>query len=208
MFDQTVRDFLLIWTTVDPIGALAIFAALTASKDYAERRRIARKSVVYAFIILFVSIIAGQIILTGMGIKLIALEIAGGIILLIFGLKMIFENILATDWGAETNGNHDMAVFPLAVPVIAAPGSIMAVIMLTDNNAFSLPQQAITTGMMAIVLSITYLMMICSDHILKVIGQNGAAILVKVMGMILAAFSVELIMDALELERWFQGVGM
>lgn len=203
MFEFLIKDFLILWTTIDPVGTLALFAALTARKAKEERRRIALKSSLYAFAVLLGSIVLGQIILTGMGIRLISLQVAGGIILFLFGLKMIFGGSFEGE-SKRPEKSHDMAVFPIAIPAIATPGAIMAVIVLTDNNVYSVAEQAMTTGVLIMVLFITYLMMLMCDRILAVIGQNGALILVKVMGMLLAALSVELFMEAIGAERWLQ----
>lgn len=204
MLDLIIKDFLILWTTIDPIGTMALFAGLVAGKSQKERKRLAGKSVLYAFMVLFASIVLGQIILVGMGIQLISLQLAGGIILFLFGLKMIYGTVM--DRGTDKpDKNHDIAVFPLAIPSIATPGAIMAVIVLTDNNMYTIGQQAVTTGVLIVILSITYVMMLLANNILNVIGKNGALILVKMMGMLLAALSVELIMDALGVERWLNG---
>src|SRR6266567_4757292 len=126
------KDFATIWTTIDPIGNVAIFAGLTASLTCAERRRTALRASVYAAVILVVAVVAGQIILDAIGIHLRSLKVAGGIILFLFGLQMLFGRVDAKA-GAPEPG-RDLAVFPLAVPSIAGPGAMMAVILLTDND--------------------------------------------------------------------------
>ena len=201
MLEFLIKDFLILWTTIDPVGTLALFASLTARKSKSERRRIALKSTLYAFAVLLGSIVLGQIILTGMGIRLISLQVAGGIILFLFGLKMIFGSSFEGE-SERPEKSHDMAVFPIAIPAIATPGAFMAVIVLTDNNVYSIAEQAMTTGVLVVALVITFVVMLLADRILSVIGQNGALILVKVMGMLLAALSVELFMEAIGAERW------
>jgi multiple antibiotic resistance protein len=91
------------------------------------------------------------------------------------------------------------------VPSIASPGAIMAVILLTDNHTYSLPQQGLTTVVVGAVLGITWLLMMAAGRVHKIIGDNGAAILVRIMGMILVALSVELIMEALGIAAWLTG---
>ena len=115
---------------------------------------------------------------------------------------MIFVNFSGAE--SEAEGGHDISVFPLAIPVIATPGAIMAAIILTDNNVYNIWEQLITGAMMIVVLVASYIMMLTSDKILKYIGQNGASILIKVMGMLLAALSVELIMEALGIDGWLE----
>src|SRR5439155_12222298 len=117
------------------------------------------------------------------GIRLLSLKVAGGIILFLFGLQMLFGSV-SLGPGSHEKG-RDLAVFPLAVPTIAGPGAIMAVILLTDNDVYTVPQQAETGVVLLVVLLVTYLFLRFSDIILRVIGQQGAAVLVRVMGIIL-----------------------
>jgi len=200
MLGKLFRDFMLIWTTIDPIGNLALFAGLTASLTRVERRRVARRATTYAAIILVCAVVAGQVILDAMGIHLLSLKLAGGIILFLFALKMLFGS-MESEAGAPEEG-RDIAVFPLAVPSIAGPGTIMAVIVQTDNDVYTVPEQAATAGVMILVLFLTYVLFLLSDAILKVIGRQGASILVRVMGILLASLSVELIMNALGIGVW------
>lgn len=201
MVEKITKDALLLWATIDPIGTLALFAAVTSHLPSAARRKTAFKAIVYSSIILIGSIVVGQLILTGMGVKLISLELAGGVILFLFGLHMIFGS--TSEMTADRpEAGHDAAVFPLAVPSIASPGAIMAVILLTDNYTYPIFTQAVTAAITLGVLGVSFALMLLAGPILRVIGKNGAAILVRVMGMILAALSVELVMDALGLERW------
>jgi multiple antibiotic resistance protein len=199
MFAKLFRDFMLIWTTVDPIGTLALFAGLTASLSRAERKRVARRATIYAAIILVGAVVVGQIILDTMGIHLLSLKLAGGIILFLFSLQMLFGDMEKTP---EGDAGRDIAIFPLAVPSIAGPGTIMAVIVLTDNDVYTVPEQAQTAVVLLVVLAMTYGLLLASEGILKVIGRQGASILVRVMGIILAALSVELVMSALAIAPW------
>ncbi|HVQ53746.1 MAG TPA: MarC family protein, partial [Thermoanaerobaculia bacterium] len=125
MLAKLFRDFMLIWTTVDPIGNLALFAGLTAALTRAERKRVARRATIYAAIILVGAVVLGQIILDAMGVHLLSLKLAGGIILFLFSLQMLFGNM---ENPGEADPGRDIAIFPLAVPSIAGPGTIMAVI--------------------------------------------------------------------------------
>lgn len=203
MTEKIIRDALMLWTTIDPIGTMALFAAVTASVPDGNRSALAFRAIFYSFIILLCSMVIGQFILAGMGIRLISLQVAGGIILFLFGLQMIFGSTSQMTSGPAEAG-HDLAVFPLAVPSIAGPGSIMAVVILTDNEHFSLVQQIITGTILLGVLVITYLLMLLAGPVLRIIGQNGSSILVRVMGILLAALSVELVMEALGAERWLK----
>jgi multiple antibiotic resistance protein len=203
LVEKYIRDALMLWTTIDPIGTLSLFAALTAGLTEEIRKKTALKAILYATAILVGSIVIGQILLGGLGVQLVSLQIAGGIILFLFGLQMIFGT--AGQPSPQAEQDHDLAVFPLAVPSIASPGAIMAIIVLTDNHMYSVPTQAGTTLILLIILAVTYVFMLAATPILRVIGKNGAGILVRVMGMILAALSVELVLGALGLEKWTAG---
>ncbi len=194
------KDFATIWTTIDPIGNVAIFAGLTASLTRAERRRTALRATVYAAVILVVAVVAGQIILDAIGIHLHSLKVAGGIILFLFGLQMLFGRMDAKPAAPEPG--RDLAVFPLAVPSIAGPGAMMAVILLTDNDVYTGAEQAQTGVVLLVVLLLTYILLLFSDAILRIIGRSGAAILVRVMGIILCSLAVEIVLTTLGVASW------
>ena len=100
---------------------------------------------------------------------------------------------------------HDIAVFPLAIPATASPGAILAVILLTDNYTHPIKEQLATALVMLGVLAITLVLLLLSGRIIRIIGMGGASILTRIMGMILAALSVEFVMEALSLEKWIKG---
>jgi multiple antibiotic resistance protein len=201
---KIVQDALFLLTTVDPIGTLLLFSALTAELPEAERRSIAARAIGYSAIIMLGALIIGQLVLQELGIKLISLQTAGGMILFLFGLQMIFGDSSQVT-GGQPEAGHDLAVFPLAVPSIAGPGAIMAVILLTDNHLFSTAQQIGTAAVMLGVLGLTYLMLRFSTPLLRVLGINGSRILIRVLGMLLAALAVEMFMQAMGVARWAAG---
>ena len=201
MIEKSLRDAAMLLATIDPIGTLALFAALTAQLSATERRHIALRATLYSSLILVGCIVIGQIVLDHMGIRLVSLQVAGGIILFLFALQMIFGSGTELAPG-QAESSHDLAVFPLAIPSIASPGAIMAAIVLTDNDLYTITQQATTAAVLLGILVITCVLMLMSGPILRVIGRNGAAILIRVMGMILAALSVELVMEAFGIEKW------
>ncbi len=192
---KLTSDFVLLWATIDPIGTLALFAAVTVKMTALQRRRTALKAIAYSAAILVGSVIVGQIILKSMGIQLEALQVAGGIILFLFGLKMVFGGLDSSP-DSQAEKGHDIAVFPLAVPSIASPGAITAAIILTDNEVYPVAVQMGTVAMLLAVLVITFSLMLAANHVLRVMGNNGASIVVRVMGLILAALSVQLIYQA------------
>jgi multiple antibiotic resistance protein len=201
MFERLTQDALFFLTTLDPIGTLAIFAGLTAGMTAAERRRTARRAIVYAALILLGSILVGQALLGALGVRLLSLQVAGGVILFLLGLQMLFAGVDQTSTGQAEEG-RDVAVFPLAVPSIAGPGAIMASIVRTDNALHTVAQQAATAGVLVAMLALTFGLLLLAGPVLRLLGSNGATILVRVLGMLLAALSVELILTALGVTGW------
>jgi len=118
MLRQIGRDFLMLLVTIDPIGTVALFVPLTASVTTAQRGRIARKSVAVAGSVLLAFLVAGEFLLSELGIRLVSFQVAGGIILFLFGLQMVFGTGVVAE-GARAEPGHDIAVFPLALPGIA-----------------------------------------------------------------------------------------
>ena len=190
---------MILWATIDPIGTLAIFSALTAGMSVTQRRKTATRAVLYAGGVLIGSLVIGLVLLTAMGISLLSFQLGGGIILFLFGLQMIFTD---NDQSSGKEPDHNVAIFPIAIPATATPGAILAVILLTDNQIYPIAQQLVTGLIVVATLAITWVMMFFSDRILAVIGSGGASLLTKIMGMILAALSVQLVMNAIGVEQW------
>jgi multiple antibiotic resistance protein len=122
-------------------------------------------------------------------------------ILFLFGVQMLFGKMDAKTERSPEEG-RDLAVFPLAVPSIAGPGAMMAVIVLTDNDVYTVPQRIETGIVLLVVLFLTYLLLLFSDAILRVIGRQGASVLVRVMGLILCSLAVEIVLTALGVGGW------
>ncbi len=194
-----MTQFLTLWAMLDPIGHLPLFLGATGDLSGQERRRAAALAVVFAFFILIFFGVAGQFLLHAMGISLISFQIAGGIILLLFSLSMVLEDPPSAVKSAADpiSDPLNVAIYPLATPIIAGPGSMLAIILLTDNNRFTVSEQAMTLGVLAIVLSLMLLIFLLSEVISKLIGHGGTNVLRRIMGVILAALSVNLIVSAL-----------
>lgn len=195
MLDKLARDFLILLATIDPIGTLSIFLGATAGLSSVQARRIAVRAIIYSTAILVGFLVIGQILLELLDIRMAAFQLAGGIILFLFGTQMIFGT------GAMGSGpptkEHDAAVFPLAVPSIASPGAILAVTLLTDNDQFGLLTQMATAAALLTVLGLTLLLMLAARHIHRWIGTQGAQVLVRLLGMILAALAIEMALDGI-----------
>lgn len=193
--DEYAGQFLIFFATLDPIGTLALFVGLTASFPAQERSKIALRAVAYSTAILVAAIVIGQLVLGSLGIRLAAFQLAGGIIFFLFGVQMVFgSGPLSRD--ANGGPDQDVAIFPLAVPSIASPGAILACVVLTDNREFSILEQAVSTLMLLAVLGITLVVLLLANRVYALIGNAGATLLVRVLGLVLAALAVEMVLGA------------
>jgi multiple antibiotic resistance protein len=197
-WQKFLRDALILWATIDPISTLLIFISLTSRQDSAARRRTALRAVVMAGFVLLGSAVVGQFILVGMGISMLAFQVAGGVVLFLFALQLIFGNINASAPQQDMD-EFDPAVYPLAFPSIATPGAILAMIVLTDNHLYSLDTQVVTVAIAMAILLITYVLIRRAQKALSLISEGGAELLVRLMGLLLASLSVQLILDAVRL---------
>ncbi|ROV61124.1 MULTISPECIES: MarC family protein [Vibrio] len=195
MLSIVLTQFVVLWAVIDPVGTVPVYLSQTQHLSVKQRRLVALKAVAIATGLLLFFLIAGQLLLEAMQIPLPAFQAAGGLVLLLFALTMIFgESKPDQEKKLTQELSHselaDLAVYPLAMPSIASPGAMMAIVMLTDNHRYSLIDQAITAGVMLSVLIITLLFLLMASHIHKLIGSVGAAIISRVMGLILAAVAL------------------
>lgn len=196
MFEAALEQFVTLWAVIDPIGTLPVFIAVTAGMTAKQQRMVAARAALVSAGVLLAFIAAGQVVLDSLGISLIAFQIAGGLILFLFALTMIFgESKPQTDL-KNPRDKADVAIFPLAMPSLASPGAMLAVVVLTDNNRHSIEEQAVTAMMMLLVLAAALVVMLLASPLNRLLGLGGAAIISRVMGMILASVAVDNVLEA------------
>ncbi|WP_105102000.1 MarC family protein [Microbulbifer pacificus] len=182
-----ISSFVFFFAVIDPVGTLPVFIAVTSRHAEWQRRRIAFIAVAVATGILLFFLLAGQYLLEAIGVPLSAFQVAGGIVLFLFALTMIFgEGKPEQEMGIVQSG-HETAIFPLAVPSIASPGAMLAAVVLTDNHRFDPIHQFHTATAMFSVLAIVLLLLLSANRIHRWIGDTGASIVSRVMGLILAS---------------------
>lgn len=193
---ELLFDLITLWVTIDPIGTLPIYLSVTKEMPPQARKQAAVRASIFAFLILAGFLYLGQIVLQQMHIELLSFQIAGGIVLFLFALGMIFEKESAP--AAKTETGRDVAVFPLAMPSIATPGALLTVVVLTNNNTHSFLEQTITCGVMLLVLAINLVLMLLGDRIAAMLGRAGLSVLARIMGMILVAAAVQMVYSAIK----------
>jgi multiple antibiotic resistance protein len=180
-------SFIFFFAVIDPIGTVPVFLAVTRRHDAGMKRRIALVATLVSAGILVFFVVAGEIILDAMDIPLAAFQIAGGIVLFLFALSMIFGESKPEHEVKLAASASDTAIFPLAVPSIAGPGAMLAAVLLTENARYSVWQQTQITATMLAVLLVVFLLMLGASWIHRFVGDSGASIISRVMGLILAA---------------------
>ena len=190
-----VATFIFFFTVIDPIGTVPVFIAVTSGRKEATKRKIAIKAVLVAALVLVFFVVAGELILTGMAVPIAAFQIAGGIVLFLFAISMIFGESKPEEEIKLAEESTESAIFPLAIPSIAGPGAMLAAVLMTENNRFDLLQQTITTGIMLAVLLIAMILMLIATPVHRLIGSAGASIISRVMGLILSAVAVTNVLE-------------
>lgn len=187
-----------LFVVIDPPGLVPLFIALTQGMDSAHRRRLALRACLIAFAILLSFGIAGESILGFIGISMPAFRIAGGILLFLTALDMLFERRTQRREGQKAEHDHDPSVFPLATPLIAGPGAIASVILLVGQSGGGWGGTAAVLGLMAVVMAITFVFLLIAPPIEKLLGRTGTIVITRLLGMLLAALSVQFVIDGVK----------
>lgn len=196
--DEWVKTFTLLWAVIDPIGTIPVFLAVTRSCDPKASRKIALHACGFATLVLLFFILVGQAWLDAMDVPLQAFQISGGIVLFLFALSMIFgESKPEEELRMVAKAGMEKAVFPLAIPSIAGPGAIVAVVLLTDSHRFSVEHQLLTTGLMLVVVLVTLLLLLAASHIQRLIGESGASMISRIMGLMIGSVAADSVLSGL-----------
>ena len=194
-WQQRLSEFVTLFLVINPFGVLPAFVAITGTHTASAQRKIALHAVLISFVVLVFFVIAGAFLLDQMGIPIRAFQISGGILLFLVALDMIRSRSL-TDEPDTAQNDAALAVYPLAIPKIAGPGSMLTVVLLTDDDRLNPLGQAMTVGVLALVLLVTLLVLLASGPISRVIGAAGVSVTSRVMGMLLAAMAVGMVLSA------------
>ena len=203
MLDTAILAFTTLFATIGPLDVAAMFAVLTAKDTARARLHTALRSTLVATIVLLLFALLGEVILRSLGISLAALRIGGGILLLLIGIEMAFAissgaTSTTEEETQEAATRQDIAVFPLATPLIAGPGAMGAIILLMagTDGVFLLQVSVIAT--LLLVLLLTLASMLLATHIYRVLGVTGMHVISRVMGVLLSALAVQFILDGIE----------
>ena len=187
---EFITNFIFFFAVIDPIGTVPVFIAVTGPYKERDKRKIAIKAALISALILIFFVVAGEVILSAIEIPLPAFQIAGGIVLFLFALSMIFGESKPEEEIEMAHKVTETAVFPLAVPSLASPGAMLAAVLLTENHRYNILEQALTSVSMLCVLLVAMILMLSATLVHRFIGDSGASIISRVMGLILASVAV------------------
>ncbi|HYC96008.1 MAG TPA: MarC family protein [Sphingomicrobium sp.] len=202
MIELFTTAFITLAVIIDPPGCAPIFASLTAGTDAAHRRAMAIRSALVAWCILLFFALLGEPLLRTLGISLSAFRLAGGIMLFMIALDMVFERRTERreERAEEIKGTpeaEDISVFPMAIPMIAGPGSIASIMLLTAR-ADTLIEDLIVLSALTLVLLLTLIALLLAGPLMKLIGAKLEAMITRILGVILAALAAQFVLDGLE----------
>ncbi len=202
MVDVALVAFTTFFVTVGPVDVAVIYAALSANHPAAARRTMAVRATLISAVILLVFALLGEMLLSWLGISLPALRTAGGILLLLIGIDMVFARqsggVSATESETrEASSREDLSVFPLATPMIAGPGAMSAAILLMAGARGDSLHQITVLSMLLLVLLMTLVCLLVATRIQRLLGVTGAQVLTRILGVLLCALAVQLIFDGI-----------
>ena len=196
-----ITAFVTLFVIIDPVGMTPLFVALTSGIDERRRRIIALRACVTAALILIVFAAFGEAVLEFIGISMPAFRIAGGILLFITALDMLFERrtkrrkSTADEADAEDDGD-DPSIFPLAIPLIAGPGAIATMILLVGQRPGT-EGMLLVIGVMLAVVALALILFMGAGLLERALGQTGINVITRLLGMLLAALAVQFVLDGL-----------
>lgn len=202
MLDVVLQAFTTLFVVIDPPGLLPVLLALTPGMAAAERRRMALKGTLIATLILLGFALAGEPLLRLLGIGLPALRTAGGVMLLLIALEMVFERRAERRSRAagelrSVGGADDISVFPLAIPLLAGPGAITSVILLMARHEGDLAAQAAVILVLLGVMALCVVIFALIEPLARLLGATLTHVISRLLGILLAALAVQYVFDGL-----------
>jgi multiple antibiotic resistance protein len=202
MIELLINSFVILFVVIDPIAVVPVFSSLTHGADEAYTRSMAIKGVLVATAILMIFFLAGHWILHALGISLPAFRIAGGTLLLLLAIDMVFarqSGLRSTtdEENQEARTRQDISVFPVAFPLLAGPGAMTTVIYMSTTYTYLGAKIAIGC-IILLVLQCCMLALIFANRIMRLLGETGANVVSRIFGVLLAALASQFILDGVK----------
>ena len=196
MLETIIQAFAVLFAAINPLSKIFYFSFLTADEPLEFKRCIATKACLAAFFILLGFSLVGDRLLRFLGIDIAAVSIAGGVLLFMVSARLVMHGAGKHESG-DPDESEDPAIFPLAMPLIAGPTSIVACLVLMGNATGSIQTQAAVVVTMGLVIILTFLTLLISERITRIIGHAGLEVMTRIVGFILSSLAVQMILDGL-----------
>ena len=201
MIELFVSAFVTLFVVIDPPGCAPIYASMTTGANAQQRRSMAIRAVIVAGGILLVFALFGEVLLSALHIELNSFSIAGGIMLFLSALDMVFEKRTErreqrAQKVMETPEIEDVSIFPMAMPMIAGPGSIASVMLLVSQNSGLDRALTILAALLAVLL-LTLVALLTAGPLMKLLGAKAEAVITRLLGVLLAALAAQFVIDGL-----------
>jgi multiple antibiotic resistance protein len=202
MTEFFIDSFILLFIVLDPIGLVPIFVALTRGEDAPSRRRLALHGTAIALAILLVFVVIGERLLQALGIGMPAFQIAGGALLFLLAVEMVFARPSGIRFTTEreqreARQRRDISVFPLAFPLIAGPGALTTVLLMVGTKGAEPVKVMLVLLVVVILLAVTALALLAAPWLMRRLGETGANVISRVLGVVLAALAVQYMLDGI-----------
>lgn len=193
-----ITGFVTLFVIIDPIGITPLFVALTQGMTQKRRQTIALRAILTSVFVLSLFTIFGEAVLSFVGISMPAFRIAGGLLLFLTALDMLFQRRTKRreDQAEEEDHHDDPSVFPLGIPLIAGPGAIATMILLAGQKP-GLTGLMMVLGIMLAVLTIVFLLFMTATWLERALGKTGINVVTRLLGMLLSALAVQFVLDGL-----------
>lgn len=192
-----ITAFATLFVVIDPPGLVPLFIALTQGLTPAQRRAMAQRACLIAGGLLTLFGLAGEAVLGFIGISMPAFRIAGGVLLFLTALDMLFERRTQRREGQTAEPDHDPSVFPLAIPLIAGPGAIASMILLVGQAGGDWAGTGTVIALMWVMMGATFVFLLAAPPLERLLGRTGTVVITRLLGMLLAALSVQFVLDGL-----------
>jgi MarC family membrane protein len=198
MSEQLISAFVTLLVVIDPVGMGPIFLGVTRGLDEATRRKVALEATLIAFCVLAASALTGDWLLARLGISLAAFRIAGGLLLFAIAFEMVFQHRSERKSQQAGPAGAVTATFPLAIPLMAGPGAITAMVLLAGRLGYSAMGLAALILIMGVMMLTSYLVFLSAARLERLLGPQGEALLGRLLGVLLAALAVQYVADGIK----------
>jgi len=201
MVELFLQILVTVLIVIDPLGAVPIFISVAGGLSENQKRRTIRSAIFIAFIVLAVFIVGGRYLLRFMGISPGAFYVAGGVLFFLIAIDMLFGQAkrvrTSSDEEPEEEGPSSIAVFPLAIPLIAGPGMVTTIMLYSAGNYEPISTTLLLFGAVVIALAAMFVALTASGLILRALGKTGVSVIERMMGLLLSGLAVQFVYDGL-----------